>query len=121
MLNSDYGPGAGKVVGVHTATEMAEKIRAAALPPGWLAVIYFTATWCGPCRLMGPVYESLAAKFPTVVFLKVDIDELAVVAQEWGVTGVPAFFLVRDGKEVDRLVGADKDRLERKVALHSRK
>ncbi|XP_078432638.1 tetraticopeptide domain-containing thioredoxin [Wolffia australiana] len=112
--SSPISEGRGKVVGVHSAAEMEDKMRAAAAR---LTVIYFTATWCGPCRLMGPVYTGLAAEYPSVMFLKVDIDELAEVAQRWAVTGVPAFFLLKDGKEVDRLVGADKVGLEKKVAL----
>lgn len=94
---------------------------AAAAAQSRLVVLYFTAAWCGPCRFMGPVYESLAGRYPGAVFMKMDIDELGEVAQQWGISSVPAFFLLKDGKEVDRVVGADKAGLERKVALHSGK
>lgn len=52
------------------------------------------------------------------MFLKVDIDEARDVAARWNVSSVPTFFFIRDGKEVDKLIGADKGVLERKIAEH---
>ncbi|KAK6123607.1 hypothetical protein DH2020_042651 [Rehmannia glutinosa] len=84
-----------------------------------LAIIYFTATWCGPCRYVSPVFSSLAGKYPKVVFLKVDIDEASDAAAEWNISSVPSFFFIKNGKEVDKVVGADKDSLEKKIAQHA--
>lgn len=42
-------------------------------------MIDFTASWCGPCRIMAPIFADLAKKFPNAVFLKVDVDELKVM------------------------------------------
>jgi thiol-disulfide isomerase/thioredoxin len=41
-------------------------------------VVDFTATWCGPCRLMSPIFTELSKKYPSLIFLKVDVDEVPV-------------------------------------------
>jgi len=47
-------------------------------------VVDFTATWCGPCRVMSPIFVELSKKYPTLIFLKVDVDEVAVSVFLWG-------------------------------------
>ncbi|KAJ6849317.1 TPR repeat-containing thioredoxin TDX isoform X1 [Iris pallida] len=108
----------GSVLGIHSSSELETKLRAASRLSR-LAILYFTATWCGPCRAMAPLYKSLAEKHRRVVFLKADIDEAGDVAQQWNVNSVPTFFFLKNGKEVDKVVGADKNALERKIAQHS--
>ncbi|EEE69664.1 hypothetical protein OsJ_29289 [Oryza sativa Japonica Group] len=107
----------GDVIAIHSSSELDTKLKAAS-SLSRLVVLYFTAAWCGPCRFIGPVCKSLAEKHRNVVFLKVDIDELNSVAYRWNVSSVPSFFFVRNGKEIDKVVGADKNGLERKVAQH---
>lgn len=53
------------------------------------------------------------------MFLKVDIDEVRDAAAEWNISSVPSFFFVKNGKEIDKLVGADKSSLEKKIAQHA--
>ncbi|KAK4488995.1 hypothetical protein RD792_004786 [Penstemon davidsonii] len=84
-----------------------------------LAIIYFMATWCGPCRYMSPEYTSLAVMYPKVVFLKVDIDEATDVALAYKVSSIPNFFFVIEGKQIDQLVTVDKNTLVEKIAQHS--
>ncbi|KAL0417297.1 UNVERIFIED_CONTAM: TPR repeat-containing thioredoxin TDX [Sesamum latifolium] len=108
----------GEVIGIHSASELKTKLNAAS-KTSRLALIYFTATWCGPCRFISPVFSSLAGKYPKVVFLKVDIDEARDAAAEWNISSVPSFFFVKNGREVDKIVGADKSTLERKIAQHA--
>ncbi|XP_047048866.1 TPR repeat-containing thioredoxin TDX-like isoform X2 [Lolium rigidum] len=107
----------GDVITIHSSNEFEAKIKAAS-SLSRLVILYFTATWCGPCRFMGPVYKSLAEKHRKIVFLKVDIDELGNVAHRWNVTSVPTFSFVINGKEIDKVVGADKTGLERKLAQY---
>ncbi|XP_059290421.1 TPR repeat-containing thioredoxin TDX [Lycium ferocissimum] len=108
----------GKIIGIHSVSELETKLNAAS-KASCLAILYFTATWCGPCRFISPVYTSLAGKYPKVAFLKADIDEARDVASKWNVSSVPAFFFIKDGKEVDRVVGADKSSLEKKIAQYA--
>lgn len=110
----------GQVLSIHSSNELETKFKAAS-SLSRLVIMYFTATWCGPCRFMAPLYKGLAEKHRKVVFLKVDIDELGDVARRWNVSSVPTFFFVKNGKEIDKVVGADKSGLERKIAEHAGK
>ncbi|KAK1289357.1 Thioredoxin H2-2 [Acorus calamus] len=80
-----------------------------------MMVINFTASWCGPCRTIEPAIKVLAAKFTDVIFVKIDVDELMSVSEEWKVQTMPTFVLVKKGMEVDKVVGAKKDELQRKI------
>ncbi|CAN1322304.1 Thioredoxin H2 [Linum perenne] len=79
-----------------------------------LLVIDFAASWCGPCRFIEPAVNAMAEKFTDVSFAKIDVDELP----EFGVQAMPTFVLLKKGKEVDRVVGAKQDELEKKVAKY---
>ena len=70
-------------------------------------VIDFTATWCGPCQQIGPVFVGLVAKYPELVLKKLDVDANAEGAQEAEVDCMPTFKVYKNGKEVDKLEGAD--------------
>ncbi|KAK3228326.1 hypothetical protein Dsin_008188 [Dipteronia sinensis] len=108
----------GQVMIIHSVSELESKLNAASRTSS-LAILYFTATWCGPCRFISPVYTSCASNYPKAVFLKVDIDEARDVAARWNVSSVPTFFFIKNGKEIDKVVGADKSALERKIAQHA--
>ncbi|OGC28955.1 thioredoxin [candidate division WOR-1 bacterium RIFOXYB2_FULL_48_7] len=65
----------------------------------------FWAPWCGPCRMMTPVFEKLAQKYPAIKFVKVNTTEHMRKAGEYGVSGIPCIIVFKNGKEVDRLIG----------------
>ena len=71
-----------------------------------LTLVDFWATWCGPCRMVAPIVEELASETPDVTFAKVDVDENPDVAMGLGITSIPTLMLFKDGKLVDRLIGA---------------
>lgn len=71
-----------------------------------LAVVDFWATWCGPCKMIAPAMESLATKYEgRVLVAKVDVDVAGETAQKFGVMSIPTIVVLRNGKEVDRIVG----------------
>ncbi|XP_058108215.1 TPR repeat-containing thioredoxin TDX-like isoform X2 [Magnolia sinica] len=108
----------GTVLSIHSASEFETKLNAAS-KSSRLAILYFTASWCGPCRFISPLYTNLAGKYPKVVFIKIDIDEVRDVAARWNINSVPTFFFIKDGKEIDKVVGADKGSLERKITQYA--
>lgn len=108
----------GQVIAIHKATELETKLSSSS-KTNQVAILYFTATWCGPCRFMSPLYTNLAAKYPKILFLKIDIDEMGDVAAKWNITSVPTFFFTKNGKEIDKVVGADKASLETKIAKYA--
>ncbi|XWS30278.1 hypothetical protein CRYUN_Cryun24cG0103000 [Craigia yunnanensis] len=67
---------------------------------------------------MKPALNDMTPKFTEVEFVKIDVDELPDVAQEFGVQAMPTFVLLKKGKEVDRVVRAQKNELEKKVDKH---
>jgi putative thioredoxin len=73
-------------------------------------VIDFWAAWCGPCRLLGPVLEKLAAEYNgKFVLAKVDTDAESELALQFGVRSIPAVFAVRGGTAVDGFVGVQPE------------
>ncbi|CAK9224770.1 unnamed protein product [Sphagnum troendelagicum] len=82
---------------------------------GKIIVVDFTATWCGPCRIMSPIFIELSKNYTSLIFLKVDVDEVADVMAEWDVHAMPTFLFIKDGKQIDKIVGANKEELDKKV------
>jgi len=69
-----------------------------------LAMVDFHASWCGPCRTLGPIIERVSEE-KNVKLLKVDADESKDIATSFGVRGIPTVIFFKDGQEVDRIVG----------------
>ena len=80
-------------------------------------LVDFTASWCPPCRVMAPVLAELAAERDDMRIVQLDVDADQRTAAEYGVLSMPTFILFRDGREVQRLVGArPRRRLEAELA-----
>ncbi|KIL85989.1 hypothetical protein FAVG1_10958 [Fusarium avenaceum] len=83
------------------------------------AVVYATASWCGPCRAIAPIFDKIASQYEDVSekisLAKFDTDEVSDLAQELGVRSIPAFFAFEDGEKVDSLSGANPPALEKLV------
>lgn len=68
-------------------------------------LVDFFATWCGPCQMVGPIVEQIAAENPGLKVGKVNTDENTQVAIGMGITSIPALIVFRDGKELGRSIG----------------
>ena len=84
-----------------------------------LHALYFTASWCGPCQRIGPIFKSLAAEF-SIDVRKVDVDDEPEFAMENNVSAMPTFLFLREGKKVAELTGADERRLRAILEEHAR-
>jgi thioredoxin 1 len=82
-----------------------------------LVIVDFFAEWCMPCVMMGPVFKTLAEKYPTVKFCKINVDDAPVVSNEYEISSIPCIVFFKDGDEVDRVVGGvSEDILEEKIS-----
>ena len=73
---------------------------------GGIILVDFWATWCGPCRQFGPIFEEASEKYPDIVFGKVDTDDQQQMAMAAQITSIPTLMVFRDGIVVFRQSGA---------------
>ncbi|MFN3654544.1 MAG: thioredoxin [Candidatus Nitrosotenuis sp.] len=71
-----------------------------------LVLVDFWAEWCGPCRLMHPVFERMAKKYRHIKFARVNVDLNQEIAMRFGVQAIPTFIMFKDGQAVERMMGA---------------
>uniref|UniRef100_G3MMX1 Thioredoxin domain-containing protein n=1 Tax=Amblyomma maculatum TaxID=34609 RepID=G3MMX1_AMBMU len=86
---------------------------------GKIVVANFSASWCGPCRVITPLYAEMSKKYPQLVFLIIDVDELVDLSSSWDIRATPTFFFLKDGKQLDKVVGANRSELERKIVSYA--
>ncbi|XP_067839667.1 thioredoxin-like [Heptranchias perlo] len=80
-----------------------------------LVVIDFSATWCGPCKVMKPRFHELAEKNPSVIFCEVDVDDAADIAEICAIKCMPTFLFYKNGEKVFEFSGANRMTLEDKI------
>jgi len=82
-------------------------------------LIDFTASWCGPCKRIGPIFEELSPQYTNVTCVKVDVDcqETKPLCKLCKVRSMPTFMLVKEGTIIDQFSGASKEDLVRLLQM----
>ncbi|WP_026889013.1 thioredoxin [Clostridium beijerinckii] len=85
-----------------------------------IAVVDFFATWCGPCKMLAPVFEEASMEVRgKAKFFKIDIDESESIAEKYGISAVPTMIVFKDGRPVENLAGfMPKQNILNKVKAH---
>jgi thioredoxin 1 len=86
-----------------------------------LVIVDCWAAWCAPCRAIAPIVEQLAKEYSgKVVFGKLNVDENPETTQKFGVMAIPTLLVMKNGNEVDRIVGlTPKDQLAAKINTYA--
>lgn len=93
---------------VKSEDQLTDSLRTAA-DESSLAVFYFTAVWCGPCRFIWPEIKKLSESLPNVKFYKIDIDEVGggPALSNLNISSVPTLHFFKNGKKAAQVVGAN--------------
>ena len=68
-------------------------------------VVDFSATWCGPCKMLAPILEELSEEYPDIAFYNVDVDEEQALAAHYRIVAVPSVYVFEDGKMKGNFAG----------------
>ncbi|MBR2108801.1 MAG: thioredoxin [Ruminococcus sp.] len=84
-----------------TTQEFNEKVINNSKP----TLVDFWAAWCGPCRMLSPLVDSMSEQYDAVDFYKVNVDEEPDLAREYGIMSIPSLIMFKDGEVFDESVG----------------
>lgn len=83
-----------------------------------LIIIDMYATWCGPCKMIAPKIEQLSNKYLNAIFVKVNVDEAEEISNHFNISSMPTFIFIKNYEEVDRVIGANIQKIEEVLKKH---
>ncbi|KAH8345124.1 hypothetical protein KR059_006328, partial [Drosophila kikkawai] len=84
-----------------------------------IVILDFFANWCGPCKVCAPKLNVLADQYSEhVMILKVNVDENEDIAEDFNITSMPTFILIKEGEVLDTIIGANMDKLKKSMDKH---
>ena len=84
-----------------------------------VSIVDFWAQWCGPCKMIAPIYEELAGELTNAKFTKVDVDQCPNLAGKYKVASIPTIMIFKEGAPVETLIGfMPKDQLKAAIEKH---
>ena len=84
-----------------------------------LQVLYFSAPWCGPCRMFGPAFDETVAEFDDIDVQKINIDEELILAKQYEIMSIPTVVLEKDGVQLFKAKGVmPKTQLKDLIQMH---
>ncbi|KAK6453691.1 thioredoxin-like protein [Scheffersomyces xylosifermentans] len=90
-----------------------------ALTHDGLVVVDFFATWCGPCKMIAPLLDKFSKEYSSAKFIKVDVDEFGEIAQEYEVSSMPTVIFFKEGKIVNKVIGANPAALKQVISANA--
>jgi thioredoxin 1 len=80
-------------------------------------IIDFWASWCGPCKMMGPVFEELSKEYEgKLKFVKVSTEDVPELAEQFNIRGIPSLSIIKGKEEINRIVGfVPKEQLKKQI------
>lgn len=84
-----------------------------------VSVIDFYAVWCGPCKMLEPIFATLSEKVPEVQFGRVDVDNAQDIAHEYAISAMPTCLILKGNEKLDTIVGANPGKLVELIGKHS--
>lgn len=96
------------MVKIITSEKEFENLVQTAKDEDQIIIVDFTATWCGPCSRIAPVFQKLSETYTSVIFVQVDVDDTPEISQKFKVQAMPTFCCIKEGNCIETITGANE-------------